>query len=125
GGRGILVGGGDRLGPAGGEERGEVLSGSSLAEQRVVPGERVLERVGVEVPLELGLDPSIESIGGEALGDDPVDRDPVLTALSLVGSPELRADAGRQAPELDSQPGALQKIIERPWVELTIGARDD
>src|SRR5207245_4639202 len=109
--------------PAGGDERGELLSGDSLAERRVVPGERFLERVGVEIPLELRLDPSIDGIGREALGDDPVDRDPVLAALSTMGSQELRTDTGRQALELESQSRALQEIIERPPVGLTFRTR--
>src|SRR5262249_55471059 len=77
---------GDGLRTAGGNERGQLLSDDSLAEWRVVPGERLLEAAGLDVSQELEPDLRVEGLGREALGDDPIDRDPVLAALSAMGS---------------------------------------
>jgi hypothetical protein len=112
-------------GAAGGDERSQLLPGDSLAERGVVPGERLLQTSGLEVALEFGLDPRVESAGRETLGHDPIDRQTILVVLSSVGTQELRADAGRQAVELNAQSRALQEIVEYSGLGLMVRRRDD
>src|SRR5262249_10134641 len=110
---------------AGGDERGQLLTDDALAERRLVPGERHLEAPGLEVALELALDPRVEDVRGEALRHDPVDRESVLAALIAMGAEELRANAGGQAFELDPEPRALQEVVERAGLGAMIGLAGD
>src|SRR5262249_11526120 len=99
--------------------RGQLLSDDALAERRVVPGERLLEAAGLDMALELEPDLRVKGLGREALGDDSVDRDPVLAALSAMGAHELCANARGQALELSLEPWAVEEIVKR----LGLGAR--
>src|SRR5262249_8782584 len=114
---------GDGLRTAGGDERGQLLSDDTLAERRVVPGERLLEAAGLDVSQELERDLRVEGLGREALGDDPVDRDPVLAALSAMGAHELCANARGQALELSLEPRAVQELVERLRPGARVGGR--
>src|SRR5262249_23621036 len=61
----------------------------------------------------------VKGLGREALGDDSVDRDPVLAALSAMGAHELCANARGQALKLSLEPRAVEEIVKR----VGLGAR--
>src|SRR5207249_10889620 len=86
--------------------------GDALAERLTVPRERASELLGVEVTLELELDPGVNGVGVEVRRRDTVDRRPVLAADPALTPQDLNPDSCRQAFQLNAKAGALEKLVE-------------